>query len=81
MGSLIPIDTNDIPVDVVKRHIASGSVDDGVLVSEDGSLLRTSAAEDVEFDQDSFKKSKGRTNCLGKGRRMNTTGSEVSDRS
>ncbi|KAF8799787.1 hypothetical protein BYT27DRAFT_7201054 [Phlegmacium glaucopus] len=70
-------DTSDIPVDVVKRHIASGSVDDGVLVSEDGSLLQKSAAEDVEFGQDNLKKSKSRTNCLGKGRRMNTTGSDM----
>ncbi|KAF8800710.1 hypothetical protein BYT27DRAFT_7199544 [Phlegmacium glaucopus] len=64
-------DASDIRVDVV---IASGSVDDGVLVSEDAGLLRTSTAEDVEFDQDNCK---GRTNCLGKGRRMNTTGSDI----
>ncbi|KAF8811463.1 hypothetical protein BYT27DRAFT_7252765 [Phlegmacium glaucopus] len=42
-------DASDIPVDVVKRYIASGSVDDGFLVAVDGGLLRTSAAEDVEF--------------------------------
>ncbi|KAF8801871.1 hypothetical protein BYT27DRAFT_7261525 [Phlegmacium glaucopus] len=41
-------DASDIPVDVVKRHVASGSVDDGFLVTEDGGLLRTSAAEDVD---------------------------------
>ncbi|KAF8799529.1 hypothetical protein BYT27DRAFT_7201391 [Phlegmacium glaucopus] len=70
-------DTSDIRVDVVKRHIASGSVDDGVLVSEDGSLLHKSAPEDVEFGQDNLKKSKSRTSCLGKGRRMNTTGSDM----
>ncbi|KAF8813986.1 hypothetical protein BYT27DRAFT_7250464 [Phlegmacium glaucopus] len=41
-------DASDIPVDVVKRYIASGSVDDGFLVAVDGGLLRTSASEDVE---------------------------------
>ncbi|KAF8810253.1 hypothetical protein BYT27DRAFT_7240804 [Phlegmacium glaucopus] len=66
------------------RHIASWSVDDGVLVAEDGGLLRTFTPEDVEFDQDNFKELKVGPvvePVLGKGRRMNTTGSDVNDRS
>ncbi|KAF8800021.1 hypothetical protein BYT27DRAFT_7200772 [Phlegmacium glaucopus] len=39
---------SDIPVDAVKSHIASGSVDDGFLVVVDGSLLQTSAKSKVE---------------------------------
>ena len=51
-------DASDIPVNIVKDHIASGSVDNEFRVDEDGGLLRTAAAEDVEFDQeqDDFKK-------------------------
>ena len=53
-------DASDIPISIVKDHIASGSVDDGFCVAEDGSLLRTAVTEDVEFDQEQndFKKSK-----------------------
>ncbi|KAF8799611.1 hypothetical protein BYT27DRAFT_7263698 [Phlegmacium glaucopus] len=42
-------DVSDVPVNVVKNHIASGSVDDGFLVAVDGGL-RTSAAEDVDLN-------------------------------
>ena len=51
-------DASDIPVNIVKDHIASGSVDNEFRVDEDGGLLRTAAAEDVEFnqEQDDFKK-------------------------
>ena len=53
-------DASDIPISIVKDHIASGSIDDGFRVAEDGSLLRTAVAEDVEFDQeqDDLNKSK-----------------------
>ncbi|KAF8799773.1 hypothetical protein BYT27DRAFT_6852895 [Phlegmacium glaucopus] len=75
-------DASDIPVDVVKRHIASGSVDDGFLVAVDGCLLRTSAEDVVEFDQEEGNQRLSRlSNLFGKGRRMNTTGSDVNDRS
>jgi hypothetical protein len=70
-------DASDIPVNIVKDHIASGSIDDGFRIAEDGSLLLTAAAEDVEFDQeqDDFNKSKVDSEpvvepVLGKGHRM-----------
>ena len=68
-------DASDIPISTVKDHIASGSVDDGFCVAEDGSLLRTAVTEDVEFDQeqDDFNKSKVKPiiePVLGKGHRM-----------
>ena len=45
-------DSSDIPVNILKDHIASGSIVDGLCVAEDGSLLQTAATEDVEFDQE-----------------------------
>jgi hypothetical protein len=67
-------DSSDIPVNVVKDHIASGSVVDGFCVAEDGSLLRTAAAEDVEFDQEQDNANKSKVEpvepaVLGKGHR------------
>jgi hypothetical protein len=44
-------DDSDIPIDVVKSHIASKVVDEGFIVDGDGNLLRASVVEDVDFDQ------------------------------
>jgi hypothetical protein len=65
-------DASDIPINIVMDHIVSGITDDGFCVTEDGSLLRTAAAEDIEFDQeqDDFNKSKPEVKpVFGKGHR------------
>jgi hypothetical protein len=68
-------DASDIPINTVKSHITSGSVDEGFLVTEDGDLLRAAAAEDTEFDQEDDNSKKSVIEpvgaaALGKGRRM-----------
>lgn len=53
-------DSSDSPINIVKNRIASVAVASGFAVAEDGYILHTSEAEDVEFDQeqDDFKKLK-----------------------
>lgn len=47
-------DGSDLPIDIVAQHLAAGSchVSVGFDVEEDGSLCRSAAVEDTEFDED-----------------------------
>jgi hypothetical protein len=44
-------DGSDLPIDIVAQHLVTGSCQ-GFDVEEDGSLCRSAAVEDTEFDED-----------------------------